>query len=76
VDTGAAGPASSVTINPVTVTIGGQPVTVVSSGLAPDVAGIYLVTVTVPGGITPAPDAPLVVSVADQSSQPVTIAVQ
>jgi large repetitive protein len=76
VDAGAAGPASSQTTNTVTVTIGGQPATVVSAGLAPDVAGIYLVTATVPGGITPAPDAALVVAVADQSSPPVTIAVQ
>jgi uncharacterized protein (TIGR03437 family) len=38
--------------------------------------GVYQVTVTVPPGITPAPDAPLIVTVADQSSQPVTIAVK
>jgi len=37
---------------------------------------VYRVTVTVPPGITPAPDAPLVVAGAEQSSQPVTIAVK
>jgi len=62
----------------VTVTIGGQPATVVSATLAPspDLTGVYRVTVTVPPGITPAPDAPLVVAGAEQSSQPVTIAVK
>ncbi len=75
---GVAAPSSplSQTVNTVTVTIGGQPATVVSAALAPDMAGIYQVTVTVPAGITPAPDAPLVVTVADQASPAVTIAVQ
>ena len=54
---GAAAPSSplSQTVNTVTVTIGGQPATVVSAALAPDMAGIYQVTATVPAGITPAP---------------------
>jgi uncharacterized protein (TIGR03437 family) len=78
VDAGAAGPADPVsqTVNPVTVTIGGQPAAVVSAGLAPDLVGIYKVTVTVPGGITPAADATVVVTVADQASAVVTVAVQ
>ena len=78
VDAGVAAPSSplSQTTNPVTVTIGGQPARVVSAVLAPDYAGIYQVTATVPSGITPAPDAPLVVTVADQASPTVTIAVQ
>jgi len=37
---------------------------------------VYRVTITVPAGITAAPDVPLVVTVAEQSSQPVTIAVK
>jgi uncharacterized protein (TIGR03437 family) len=77
---GAAAPADapSQTVNPVTVTIGGQSATVVSAVLAsnPELTGVYQVKVTVPPGITPAPDAPLIVTVADQSSQPVTIAVK
>jgi uncharacterized protein (TIGR03437 family) len=77
---GSAAPAEtpSQTVNPVTVTIGGQPATVVSAVLAsnPDLTGVYQVTVTVPSGITAAPDVPLIVTVADQSSQPVTIAVK
>jgi uncharacterized protein (TIGR03437 family) len=78
VDASAAAPDSppSQTTNAVTVTIGGQPATVVSAVLAPGTTGIYQVTATVPPGITPAPDAPLVVTVADQTSPPVTIAVQ
>jgi uncharacterized protein (TIGR03437 family) len=77
IDAGVAAPSSplSQTTNAVTVTIGGQSATVISAALAPDLAGIYQVTVTVPAGITPAPDAPVVVTVADQSSPPVTIPV-
>jgi uncharacterized protein (TIGR03437 family) len=68
----------SQTINPVTVTIGGQAATVVSAVLAPgpELTGVYRVTVTVPPGITAGPDVPLVVTVAEQSSPPVTIAVK
>jgi uncharacterized protein (TIGR03437 family) len=59
--------------------------TVQFAGLAPfsstgpdslDFAGIYQVSVTVPDGVTPAPDTPLVVTVAGQDSPPVTIATQ
>ena len=64
------------TTNPVTVTVGGQPATVVSAVLTPGVTGLYQVTATVPAGITPAPDAPLIVTVADQPSPAVTVAVQ
>jgi uncharacterized protein (TIGR03437 family) len=44
--------------------------------LAPDMTGIYQVTVTVPPGVTPAPDTPLVVTVAEHASPVVTIPVQ
>jgi len=78
VDAGVAAPSSplSQTTNTVTVTIGGQPATVVSATLAPELTGIYQVTATVPAGISPAPDALLVVTVAEQASPPVSIAVQ
>jgi uncharacterized protein (TIGR03437 family) len=38
--------------------------------------GIYQVTAAVPAGLTPAADAPLVVTVAEQASPAVTIPVQ
>ena len=75
----------SQTTNPVTVMIGGVPATVQFAGLAPfslsgpdslDFAGLYQVSVIVPDGVTPAPDTPLIVTVAGQDSPPVTIATQ
>jgi uncharacterized protein (TIGR03437 family) len=75
----------SQTTNPVTVTIGGVPATVQFAGLAPfsltgpdtlDFAGLYQVSVILPDGVAPAPDTPIVVSVAGQDSPPVTIATQ
>ena len=45
-------PASTTTTNP-TVTIGGQPATVQFSGLAPSLAGVYQLTVSVPASIAP-----------------------
>jgi uncharacterized protein (TIGR03437 family) len=67
---------ASATTNPVTVTIGGQDAPVAFAGLTPGLVGIYQVNTAVPSGVTPG-DAPLVVNVAGQSSQPaVTIAVQ
>jgi uncharacterized protein (TIGR03437 family) len=72
---GASSPLSN-TVNPVTVTLGGQPAQVSYSGLAPGFAGLYQVNVVVPSGLTPAPNVPLVLSVAGQQSPPVTLAVQ
>jgi uncharacterized protein (TIGR03437 family) len=75
----------SQTTNPVTVTIGGVPATVQFAGIAPfsfvgpdslDFAGLYQVSVTLPDGVTPAPDTPIVVTVAGQDSPPVTVATQ
>ena len=75
---GAAAPSSplSSTSNPVTVTIGGISATVAFAGLAPGFAGLYQVNAVVPSGITPSPAAPLIITVAEQSSPAVTIAVQ
>jgi uncharacterized protein (TIGR03437 family) len=78
VASGTAAPDSpaSATTNPVTATIGGQDAPVSFAGLTPGFVGIYQINTVVPSGMTPG-DAPLVVSVAGQSSQPgVTIAVQ
>jgi uncharacterized protein (TIGR03437 family) len=75
----------SQTTSPVTVTIGGVQATVQFAGIAPftlvgpdslDFAGLYQVSVTLPDGVAPAPDTPLVVTVAGQDSPPVTIATQ
>ena len=49
---GSAGPASSQTNNTIQVYIGGQAATVGYSGLAPQLAGLYQINVTVPSGVT------------------------
>ena len=69
--------ATSRTNADVQVTIGGQiagPVTF--SGLAPEFAGLYQVNVTLPAGTPPAVSAPLVVTAAGLSSQPINIAIE
>ena len=75
----------SPTTSPVTVTIGGVPAPVQFAGIGPfslfgpdslDFAGIYQVSVTLPDGVSPAPDTPIIVTVAGQDSPPVTIATQ
>ena len=75
---GSAAPASppAHTINPVTVTIGGQSAEVLFAGLAPGFAGLYQVDVRVPKGIGPGAAVPLVLSVSGASSPPVTVAIQ
>jgi uncharacterized protein (TIGR03437 family) len=49
---GSAGPSSSQTNNTIQVYIGGQAATVGYSGLAPQLAGLYQINVTVPSGVT------------------------
>jgi uncharacterized protein (TIGR03437 family) len=66
----------SMTVNPATVTIGGKDAPVVFAGLAPGFTGLYQINAVVPGGIPPAPDVPLVVTVAGQQSVPVTVALK
>jgi len=63
------------TVNPVTVTIGGQNAQVFFAGLAPGFAGLYQVNAIVPSGITPGSAVPLILTEAGQSSAPVTIAI-
>jgi uncharacterized protein (TIGR03437 family) len=77
VSSGSAAPDSprSPTTNPVTVTIGGQSATVSFAGLAPEFVGVYQINATIPAGVTPG-DAPLLITVAGQTSPAVTIAVQ
>jgi uncharacterized protein (TIGR03437 family) len=63
-------PLSTTTTTPV-VTIGGQPATVLFSGLVPGVVGEYQLNVTVPAGIA-AGNQPIVVSIGGQSSPATT----
>jgi uncharacterized protein (TIGR03437 family) len=56
------------------VTIGGVTAPVGFSGIAPGNAGLYQINVTVPSGVTPGDDVPVVVSMPG-SSDTVTIAV-
>jgi hypothetical protein len=64
------------TVNPVTVTIGGNPAQVLFAGLAPGYAGLYQVNVVVPEGVTPGANVPVILTTAAFSSPPVTVAVQ
>ena len=64
------------TTNPVTVTIQGIPAQVLFAGLAPGFAGLYQVNVMVPAGLAASSSAPLVITVAGQSSPPALITVQ
>jgi uncharacterized protein (TIGR03437 family) len=64
-----------VTVNAVTVTIGGVPAVVTQSALAPGLTGVYQVQAKVPSGVSAGNAEPIVVSAAGQLSQPVTIAI-
>lgn len=66
----------SQTVNPVTVTMGGVPAVVDFAGLAPGFAGLYQVNARVPGGVKPADDVPLQLSVLGQQSTPFPFPVQ
>ena len=69
-------PPLSTTVNTVTVMIGGKAAQVAFSGLAPGYAGLYQVNVVVPSAITTGDAVPVVLSVAGQTSPPVTITVR
>ena len=72
-------PPLSATDNPVSVTIGGQPATVIFSGLTPGDPGLYQINAVVPSGIQTGDSVPVVISVAGQTSPitpPVTMAVR
>jgi uncharacterized protein (TIGR03437 family) len=66
------------TISGVTVTIGGQPATILYAGLAPYIAGMIQINAVVPPSVNPGPAVPVVVSIAgaDSSAETATIAVQ
>jgi uncharacterized protein (TIGR03437 family) len=62
------------TVNPVTVTIGGQTAMVLFAGLTPGSAGLYQVNAVVPAGVS-GDTVPVVMSVSGQTSPMVTISV-
>lgn len=66
----------SSTVLPVTATIGGVSGNVFFSGLTPGFVGLYQVNVTVPAGVAPGSQVPVVLTAAGQSSKPVTISVR
>lgn len=75
---GAAAPLSTLsqTVNPVTVTIGGQSAQVLFAGLAPGFAGLYQVNAVVPPGVTAGANVPVILTTAGFSGAPVTVAIQ
>ena len=75
---GQAAPADppAVARNPVTVTIGGQPATVLFAGLTPGLAGLYQINVVVPESAPAGDTVPLVVTVGGLASEPVSIALR
>jgi uncharacterized protein (TIGR03437 family) len=64
------------TVDPVTVTVGGEPAQVLFTGLAPGFAGLYQVNVVVPSGIAPGTSVPVVITAGGFPSPPVTVAIQ
>src|SRR5579883_1291080 len=68
--------ANATTLQQPQVTIGGQNATVTASQLRPGSAGNYLVTVTVPTGITPGASVPITISIGGLTSKQATIPVQ
>ena len=66
---------TTLTVNPATVTIGGQPAAVAYSGLTAGFPGLYQVNVLVPVGIATGDAVPVVMTVAGQTSATVTMAV-
>jgi uncharacterized protein (TIGR03437 family) len=78
VEAGTAAPTDPLarTVNSVSVTLAGRSLQVLFAGLAPAFTGLYQVNAIVPADIAPAPDVPLVLTVSEQSSAPVTVAVR
>ncbi len=64
------------TVQPVSVTVGGQNANVVYAGLTPGYAGLYQVNAVVPTGVGAGSQVPVILSTAGQISPPVTIAVR
>jgi uncharacterized protein (TIGR03437 family) len=60
----------------VSVTIGGVAANASFAGLSPGFAGLYQINAVVPSGVTPGSQVPVVLSVAGQTSPPVTMAIR
>jgi uncharacterized protein (TIGR03437 family) len=60
----------------VTLTIGGVNASIAFAGLTPGLTGLYQVNATVPPGITPGNQVPVVLSVDGAPGPPVTMAVK
>lgn len=75
---GSPGPSDplAVTATPVQATLGGVPAAVGFSGLAPGLIGIYQVNLTVPGGIPPGDQVPVILTIGDRASPPVTVSIR
>ncbi len=73
---GAAAPVSPLShvVNPVSVTIGGRAAEWFFAGLTPGLSALYQVNVYVPEGVAAGDAVPVVITVAGQSSPPVTMA--
>ena len=66
---------ASMTVNPVTATIGGLNAPVSYAGVTPGDPGLYQVNVIVPSGIATGDSVPVQITIAGQSSQTVTMSV-
>ena len=62
--------------SPVTVTVGGVSARVLFAGLTPGLSGLYQINAVVPDSVMPDSAAPVVVTTAGASSEPVTIGVR
>jgi uncharacterized protein (TIGR03437 family) len=71
----APGSPPATTVNQPTVSVGGVSAPVQFSGLAPGFVGLYQVNAVVPSGIQPGNQVPVSITIAGQTSPPVTIAV-
>jgi uncharacterized protein (TIGR03437 family) len=63
-------------IDPVTLTIGGVKVPVSFAGLTPGLTGLYQVNATIPAGIAPSQQVPLVLSQGGRPATSITIPIQ
>ena len=66
----------AVAANPVAVTIGGRNAAIAFAGLVPGFTGLYQINAVVPVGVTPSAAVPVVLTVAGQSSVPVTMGIR
>jgi uncharacterized protein (TIGR03437 family) len=62
--------------DPVTLTIGGVKIPVFFAGPTPGFTGLYQVNATIPTGIAPSPQAPLVLSQGGRTSATATVPLQ